>query len=75
LEVREESKELAPHEFSGFAAWAAQEVASKRKKSRETIRGVHVPFQNVKREIVKATKRPHGEEQQGSDPKCRALKD
>jgi hypothetical protein len=38
-------------------------------ESRETIRWIHVLLQNVKREIAKTTK-PHGEEQQGSDPKC-----
>jgi hypothetical protein len=61
--------------FLGFAPRGTQQVDSKGEKSREAVRRVYVPFQNIEGEIVETTEAPDGEEQQTNNTKCGTLKE
>ena len=54
---------------SGLGAGIAEEVAGEGEEAGEFIGGIDVAFEDIKREVVEAAERPHGEKEQGGDAK------
>lgn len=55
--------------MSGLGTGGTKQIADEREKAREAIRGIHVAFKNIEREVVKAAERPHSKKQQGGRAK------